>query len=424
MASDVQVRRVGDRISISIALELPEGTAMMECERAIQDALNEAGKLLTGECLERFDTDGSPIEVGGINFTSKGRVGKAYQTPYGEVSVPRHVYQSGWGGATYCPLDRSARVIESTTPRFAQMCARKYATLNSTLAQEDLAECHQRHVSRCYLQDTAEAVAAIAQDKQPIWKYADAVEQTEVAFISLSIDGTCVLYCEEGWRTAMVGTLSLYDALGERLQTIYVGAPPAYGKESFLEQMQREIAIYKERYPGVLWVGVADGAKDYWPWLERFVHVQMLDFWHAVSYLETAAAAMHRSSKQRRAWFERSRHALKHEHGAAEALLEEMNEAARNPRLGSAARAHLQTAAGYFANNLSRMNYAEAQARHWPLGSGVTEAACKTLVKQRMCGSGMKWKHDGAATVLSLRSLVLSTGRWQQFWSKISRFGV
>jgi hypothetical protein len=32
----------------------------------------------------------------------------------------------------------------------------------------------------------------------------------------------------------------------------------------------------------------------------------------------------------------------------------------------------------------------------------VTEAACKTLVKQRLCASGMRWKHKGAKIILSV----------------------
>ena len=47
------------------------------------------------------------------------------------------------------------------------------------------------------------------------------------------------------------------------------------------------------------------------------------------------------------------------------------------------------------------MDYAELVAQHIPIGSGVTEAACKVLVKQRLCGSGMRWKERGAAAVLS-----------------------
>jgi hypothetical protein len=43
----------------------------------------------------------------------------------------------------------------------------------------------------------------------------------------------------------MVGTISLYDMLGERQHTIYVAASPEYGKATFLERMQREIAEVK-----------------------------------------------------------------------------------------------------------------------------------------------------------------------------------
>jgi len=30
-----------------------------------------------------------------------------------------------------------------------------------------------------------------------------------------------------------------------------------------------------------------------------------------------------------------------------------------------------------------------------PISSGVTDAACKTLIKQRLCGLGMRWKNKG-----------------------------
>ncbi len=69
------------------------------------------------------------------------------------------------------------------------------------------------------------------------------------------------------------------------------------------------------------------------------------------------------------------------------------------------------------------MAYAEYVEKNLPIGSGVTEAACKTLVKQRLCGSGMRWKDKGAKVTLSLRALVQSKGRWQQFWDKIDQYG-
>jgi len=67
------------------------------------------------------------------------------------------------------------------------------------------------------------------------------------------------------------------------------------------------------------------------------------------------------------------------------------------------------------------MSYTEL---NFPIGSGVTEAACKTLIKQRFCLVGMRWKQRGAAGILNLRALVLTAQRWAQFWQKINLFGV
>ena len=69
------------------------------------------------------------------------------------------------------------------------------------------------------------------------------------------------------------------------------------------------------------------------------------------------------------------------------------------------------------------MKYSDYVKNGYPIGSGVTEAACKTVIKQRFCKSGMRWKKKGSAAILSLRCLDLS-GRWGQFWKKVSLFGV
>ena len=100
---------------------------MLQTEEVIQEVLNEAGVLASKAALEQFDTDGSPIEIGGARWTSKGQEPKIYQTPYGEAVVARHVYQTSEGGATFCPLEREARIIITSTPRFAMQVSSKYA---------------------------------------------------------------------------------------------------------------------------------------------------------------------------------------------------------------------------------------------------------------------------------------------------------
>ena len=54
------------------------------------------------------------------------------------------------------------------------------------------------------------------------------------------------------------------------------------------------------------------------------------------------------------------------------------------------------------------MRYSDYTSLHIPLGSGVTEAACKTIFPQRLKNSGMRWSHAGARTILTLPTILLS----------------
>ena len=70
------------------------------------------------------------------------------------------------------------------------------------------------------------------------------------------------------------------------------------------------------------------------------------------------------------------------------------------------------------------MKFANLLEENLPIGSGVTEAACNVIVKQRLCNSGTGWAKSGAAVLLSLRCLVYSENRWDQFWKKVDQYGL
>jgi hypothetical protein len=110
-----------------VQIEVPYSKSMLDGEELLQKALNEAGSLATGELLVKFDSDGSPIIIGDKKWTSKGKIPQTYQTPYGEARVERHVYQNSAGGRGYCPSDRDARIIITSTPKFAKMLTSKYS---------------------------------------------------------------------------------------------------------------------------------------------------------------------------------------------------------------------------------------------------------------------------------------------------------
>ena len=411
--------------AFTIQVEIPYGSSMLDFEEVIQQRLNEAGVLATQEALQRFDADGSPIQVGDTKLTTKGKLKKEYQTPYGVAPVERYVYQSSRGGKTYCPLDRNARIVVSSTPKFAKMVSHKYAEFGSARVIKDLAENHGRVVARCFVQDVTDAVAAVALAKEEDWDYVLPEPEEPTSTITIGIDGTCLLMCEGGWRETMVGTIGFYDAGGERQQTIYLGATPEYGKATFLGRMEREIARVKASHPKARYVGLADGAKGNWEFLSRHTEVQVIDFWHAAEYLSDAGDALFCGrTGAKKPWLEASCHRLKHEPGAARQLIRDLKRGAAEKGV-SPDQEDVAAAITYFSNQSrqGRMDYAGLVESHVPIGSGVTEAACKVLVKQRLCGSGMKWKEPGAAAVLSLRCLSYTTDRWSQFWRKIDQYG-
>jgi len=406
----------------TVEIDIPyELTSMLKAEETIQAQVNTLGTLATGEALKQFDTDGAPIVVAGKNLTSKGQVQNTYQTPYGDVTIDRHIYQSAQGGRGYCPLESRARIITTATPKCAKMVASKYANTSAGQAQIDLDENHGRSMSRSHIQDICDVVGSIASVKEDTWTYAIPVEASEVATISAGVDGTCLLTCDGGKRQAMVGTVGLYDQAGMRLHTLYVAARPEYGKATFFTDMERELDRVTHRYPTAYRLGLADGAKDNWTFLEQHTEAQLIDFYHASEYIgKVGRAAV--PKKRREQWITDTCHALKHEVGAAEVICAEM-QGFLTRKLSSTNRDIVKTAVTYFTNNGHRMAYASHLAQQHPIGSGVTEAACKVIVKQRLCGAGMQWKDHGASVVLTLRCLRYSDGRWQQFWQKLDRYG-
>jgi hypothetical protein len=412
----------GSQVRLEVTLDLSR--SMLASEENIQQSLNEGGRIATESALKYLDTDGSAIEIAGEVMRTKGEQPKAYQTPYGEVVVHRHVYQRSGGGKTYCPLEREARIIITSTPLFAKQVSSKLAYGSARDVQRDLGENHSRPVAVSYIQRISEAVASIIEAKEESWNYVPPKLDVEINSIAIGLDGTCLLLCDTGWREAMVGTISLYDTQGERQHTIYIGATPEYGKASFLERLEREIQRTKERYPKATYIGIADGAASNWQFLQGHTQEQILDFYHASGYLGAVAVALYPEDlAQQKQWLTQSCHQLKHDSGAAPQLYQQMLKLSVSQNHSKTIQENLDAAVTYFCNHLHQMNYAAYREKYYPIGSGVTEAACKTVIKQRLCCSGMRWKETGAAVILSLRTLVLTPTRWNQFWNKLNQYG-
>jgi hypothetical protein len=80
----------------------------------------------------------------------------------------------------------------------------------------------------------------------------------------------------------------------------------------------------------------------------------------------------------------------------------------------------LDTELNYFRRHAELMQDADFRAAGLPIGSGVTEAGCKELLKARCCRSGMRGKRAAGAPLLQRRAIKLSQ-HWDSFCSKVMR---
>jgi hypothetical protein len=418
------IDQTDSKLTIQFTVELTG--QMLKDEQSLQKSLNEAGQVAMEPMIKQFDTNGEPIRVHGIKHTVKDYAPQTYETPYGPVRVQRYTYQTSKGGRAYVPLEVDSRMVLNSTPRYAQIVSGKYARFGADSIREDLLECNGRDISRNYAKKLSDFVGTIAQFHESEWEYELPEFDRAVHSVTLSLDGTCMLMHKDGWREAMCGSIAFYDNLGERLHTIYCSATPEYGKEKFKAKLSGEIKRVQEKFPNVLYIGLADGAKDNWIFLGKYTKRLLLDFYHAREYISKAALAIFDKDKESMdAWVDDWSDRLKHKQGTAGRFLREIEIRRTNldKRNFIERDEEIRKVIGYFNNYKSKMNYAYHTNNNLPIGSGVTEAACKVLVKQRMCISGSRWKEDGASCVLALRTLKLTTGRWQQFWSYVMRHG-
>jgi hypothetical protein len=246
-----------------------------------------------------------------------------------------------------------------------------------------------------------------------------------VATIATGFDGTTLPLREENHKEAMCGTIALYDAQGERLATEYLGSMPESGKARFAARLTARVAQVKARYPRALHVVLSDGASWNWHLIEEHypTAIWVLNFWHAAQHLSQAAEAIFGTAPgtEKTAWFERGKRTLRDEPNGVAGVIRSLLYYRNQARLSAQARAAIATQLNYFRQHADRMQYADYWAAGLPIGSGVTEAGCKELIKARFSRSGMRWRRETGDHILQLRAIRLSE-QWVSFWDKVMRY--
>jgi hypothetical protein len=168
------------------------------------------------------------------------------------------------------------------------------------------------------------------------------------------------------------------------------------------------------------WIALSDGGSGLEDFLrDNFGRVEavILDFYHAAEHLGDLAKAWHPGDEAAAttlagAWC----HQLKEEGG--QTLLGVLRGLDLRGK-SKVARTLYEETVGYFVNQVHRMDYPAYRAKGWQIGSGPVESACKTVVGQRLKGTGMRWGEDGADAVCNLRALFRSeASQWDAFWAR------
>ena len=161
-------------------------------------------------------------------------------------------------------------------------------------------------------------------------------------------------------------------------------------------------------------VGNVDGS----PWIANQVRQQGLpldalglDFYHLGENVHKARREIYGEEEAAgQQWAEAVLHTFKHAGYAAawEQLL------TWRQGLGRRQRPAADRLLSYVSERKEMIQYPDFRDKGWQIGSGPTEATCKTLTA-RLKGSGMRWDGENAEALMGLEALQQS-GQWDAYW--------
>jgi hypothetical protein len=428
-----------------------QGTPEFEqFERERHEHIRNLERECLAEELARYEVTAECVEVEGVSYHPVLQAAETYLSAAGPVRVERPLYRpAGRTAKSICPLELRAGILNGYwTPPAARHGAFVLAQLPAGAAAALFQELGVMQPSRSTLARLPRTLSGHWEAHRPAWEAALQTQETVPAAattLAIAVEGVMAPLKPQaaeraeraakrtapgtqasgptGYRAVGGGPRTLYEREGERVQTLQYARMPEPTKVTLAEQLQTDARASLGARPDLRRGYLADGADTNWELraeVERAgggnpaPSLQIVDFYHAGEHLKAGGDALWgQSTPWGQAEFARLRSLLTEADDGAERILRTLNSHAG--RATGSRRTRIRAALTYFRNQRERMHSAAYQRPHLPIGSGVVEAACKTLVTQRLKGSGMAWTIAGGQAILTLRSL-LQSGRWAQAW--------
>lgn len=380
------------------------------------------------------------FQCGGYRRRSSRTANRSLATRFGCITLWRTGYRS-WqrGEETIFPLEVLLGLIENVSPAMldwiGQTIAAAGISQQATLTAIKQSSGISMGVKR--LRSCTEALAAAMEPLRQTHQVEALLEMLRIAgdssgsrrpVLCVGRDGITLRHRLGFFEVATAATVSVYDRAGKRLGTVYLAHPPELGQATMDAMLSDLLEAFFSCWHGPLprLAYVTDSGSNEIDYYRRVLRsmkhpisgaklewTRVADFYHVSERVWAMSEALFTKSQQREsvAWARRMLKNLKRPSGASRVLHSAASLLSRR-KLGKTRLANFQRAYRYIQARTRYMKYRNYQRNHLPIGSGVTEAACKTVFTQRLKLSGMRWSFAGAARILTLRTILLS-GTWE-----------
>lgn len=429
--------------------------AVFDFETQVAEEVRELARRLVEQVLNQIETD-DPDEMphdvehqgGGYRRLNRKTRNAHVATLFGTIELWRYSYRY-WhrevSEASIFPLEIALGLVVGATPALTEALGRYVAGAGAT-QQAVLDRLRSQH-GVCWgvqrLRDVTQELAADFAERtqecqvqrlQELLHKAEESRGPRRPVLSAGRDGVTLReYRFRFFEHATVATVTVYDRAGQRLGTVYLAFTPEPGQAEMTARLTALLRETLQRWEGPLprLTYVTDAGENetqyYRRVLRKMTHprtgeklqwIRIVDYYHAAQRIWIMAEVLFgRENRAGRTWARRMCRLLKKPSGPFR-VLHSAAALKKRRKLSASRAAEYRKAYKYIRCRTQLMQYHDYKRLNLPIGSGVTEAACKTVVTQRLKLSGMRWTQDGAQAILNLRVALLS-GIWQALYRKL-----
>jgi hypothetical protein len=431
----------------------PSPANTLAFERQLQELVRQIGRVTVEtayNALEPEEAQAAPQEVQQTLTTyrrlNQPTPNRHVATLFGKITLWRRGYrplERDSPEATIFPLEQRLGLVEGATPALAGQAAQALAATGAT-QQTVLTHLREQYgvnwgvkKLRALAEHVSAAMTPLRREHQArqvvAWlRQAQDARGGNRPVLAVGRDGiTLRTRPHRFWEVASTGTLSVYDRKGRRLGTVYLAYTPEPGEaqQTMTDELTALLGEVFRHWDGPLprLVYVTDAGENETQYFRRVLEPMrhpstgerlswqwIVDYYHASERLHTLGAALFGEGREALAWARRMGKLLLKPNGPFRVLHAAAAMKARCTMKKTAA-GEFRKAYNYLKTRTRHMQYADFRKLRLPIGSGVTEAACKMVFTQRIKLSGMIWSKPGAQRILDLR-VILVSGLWNEIY--------